>query len=175
MESIFRPLRLDEIPEGYRLIVARTDWLNQKGIRQWPAPIPEEVIRRRQAAGGFFGYWAGKELAAVVCLLGQVPPVWGDRLQASHLYLATLASAVAYAGRGYGYQCVLAACEYARQAGYERIYLDCVDNARALPAFYQRLGFRQIAARSEPDGRQVVLMSRKLRDKSETGLHVVTT
>ncbi len=162
MESVFRHITVDEISEGYQLIVERTNWLNQRGIQQWNKPIPETVLKQRQAEGNFYGYWVDGALMVVVCLLEHSVTDWGDKLYGRYLYLATLASYVAHAGQGYGSSCVMAACEYARQAGYERIYLDCVDNARALPNFYLRLGFQQIGEQDKPNGWRVILMIREL-------------
>lgn len=162
MEPIFRRITPDEITEGYQLIVERTNWLNQKGIRQWNEPIPERVIRQRQADGNFYGYWNDNQLMAVVCLLKKSVTEWGDKLQGKYLYLATLASSIIHAGQGYGSKCVLSACEHAQRENYERIYLDCVDNAKALPRFYLQLGFQQIGEQIEPDGRQEVLMMKEI-------------
>lgn len=162
MENVFRQIAAGEIAAGYLLIVGRTDWLNQKGIRQWHRPIPETVIRKRQADGDFYGYWVNDELMAVVCLLEYSVTAWGDLLQGRYLVLASLVSSLAHAGQGHGRQCVLQACEYARLAGYERVYLDCVDNAGVLPNYYSHLGFLQMGSQTMPDGRQDVLMAKDL-------------
>ena len=162
MEPVFRRIMQDEIAEGYQLIVERTDWLNQKGIQQWKRPIPDSIIRQRQAEGHFYGYWVGGVLMAVVCLLEKSILDWGDKLPVKLLCLATLASRLSYAGYGHGSNCVMSACEHARQMGYKKIYLDCVDNAKALPDFYIKLGFRQIGEQVIPSGWRVILMSKDL-------------
>src|SRR5258706_16453569 len=102
MESVFRHITVDEISEGYQLIVERTNWLNQRGIQQWNQPIPETVIRQRQAEGNFYGYWVDGALVVVACLLEQSVTAWDDQLHGRYLYLATLASRVTRAGQGYG-------------------------------------------------------------------------
>ena len=163
MENAFRQIADGEIAAGYRLIVERTDWLNQNGIRQWPRPIPEAIIRQRQADGNFYGYWVDDELMAVVCLLKHSATAWGDLLHGNYLVLASLVSSLAQAGRGHGRSCLLQACEYTRRAGYEKLYLDCVDNAGALPGYYARLGFLPVETQTLPDGRRVVLMAKVLQ------------
>ena len=163
MKTEFRCLTVEEIPAGYRLVVERTDWLNQKGIRQWDEPLPEAIFRQRQADGSLYGYWVEDELVAVVSLLGRSVSDWGDRLQGSYLYLATLVSAVRYVGQGYGSGCVKAACEYAGKMGCGTVYLDCVDTLGALPAFYRKLGFEQIGEKIWQGERRVVLMVKDLQ------------
>jgi GNAT superfamily N-acetyltransferase len=162
MKNIFRRIKDSEVAAGYDLIVARTNWLNQQGIPQWSRPIPEAVIRERQRMGGFFGYWSGDRLVAVVCLLASSVSEWDDLLQGKYLYLATLTSALQYKGSQYGRACVLAACQYARENGYENIYLDCMDHQGRLPAFYTELGFEILDRKQSAEGRVDILMVKAL-------------
>jgi hypothetical protein len=60
------------------------------------------------------------------------------------------------------------ACEHLSKVGVHDLYLDCVDVAGFLPAFYARLGFTKIAERSTtyPTGNRfsMVLMRRESND-----------
>lgn len=167
MPALFRRISDDEFAAGYGLIVERTAWLKEQGIQQWPAPIPEAVICNRQAAGEFYGYWVDDELMAVACLLEKSVADWGDRLQGKYRYLATLASRLSHAGQGHGGACVLQACEHARQAGCGKVYLDCIDNAGALPRFYARLGFTPVDEQRLTNGWKDVLMARDLTEDTQ--------
>ncbi|OGV81075.1 MAG: hypothetical protein A3K19_17360 [Lentisphaerae bacterium RIFOXYB12_FULL_65_16] len=162
MDNVFRKIEIHQFDDAYRIIVERTHWLQQKGVSQWNSVIPEDVIRRRQQDGRLFGYWVEGELCAVVSLLAQGTAGWTTAFEGRYLFLATLASSVQRKGGRVGRECVLAACAHAHDAGYERIYLDCVDNAGALPGFYAALGFIALERKTIPDGRAVVLMRREL-------------
>ncbi len=166
MSGVFRKIETSEIQEGYNIIVARTNWLNQQGIPQWTQPIPFEVISQRQAAGRFFGYWANGGLTAVVCLLDKSVLDWGDQMLGNYLCMATLASAVQYKGKGYGEECAIEACNYSKTNGCERVYLDCVDNDGALPRFYSKLGFEILNTTSYAGGFKIVLMVKNLTDSN---------
>ena len=158
----FGKLAAGEIEEGYNIIIGRTNWLNQKGIRQWSAPIPEAVIRQRQKAGMLFGYWVNDELVAVVCLLDKSISDWGDKINGKYLYMATLVSDIRYLGRKYGWACATEAFTYAAESNYEKIYLDCVDNEGVLPDFYTQLGFDILDRKVISDDRVEVLMVKNL-------------
>jgi GNAT superfamily N-acetyltransferase len=162
MKCVFRKIEGSEIKAAYSIIVGRTNWLNEQGIPQWPMPIPESIIVSRQQAGNFFGFWKGDELMAVVCLLEKNVSDWGNSLHGKYLYMATLTSDVRNKGKHYGQQCAIAAYQYAKENGYERMYLDCVDNQGRLPEFYAQLGFEIIDKKTAPDGRVDILMVKNL-------------
>ena len=160
--GMFRRLEANEIAHGHAILVGRTNWLNQRGIRQWAQPIPEAVLRERCRAGSVFGYWVLDELVAVVCLLEQGSAEWIARLSGRYLYLATLASDVRHKGKGYGQACVADACRHAQERGYDKVYLDCMEHAGALPSFYARLGFEVLAKKRLPEALTSVLMVKRL-------------
>ena len=164
MKNVFRKIETVEIEACYNIIVGRTNWLNKQGIRQWSQPIPENVILERQKAGRLFGYWSNDELVAVVCLLDKSVSNWKDLLQGKYLYMATLASDIRYKGRKFGQDCAVAACQYAKENGYEKIYLDCIDNQGALPNFYTKLGYKIIEKKKSEDSRVDILMVKYLLD-----------
>ena len=162
MKVVFRKVEENEIKAVHDIIAARTDWLNQQGIHQWPRPLTEDILRERQQAGRLFGYWRNHELVVVVCLLEKAVLDWGDLLQGKFLCMATLAGDLRYQGKGNGQACAIAACDYARERGYEKMYLDCVDYQGILPGFYTRLGFQSLGQKILPDGRTLILMVRPL-------------
>ena len=51
-----------------------------------------------------------------------------------------------YHGQGFGYQVVMRLFEFARQAGYRRIYLQTSLQSQRAIGFYKRLGFVEIPA-----------------------------
>ena len=54
-----------------------------------------------------------------------------------------------YHGRGIGYQVVMRLFDFARQAGYKRIYLQTSLQQQRAIAFYKRIGFVEITAYSQ--------------------------
>lgn len=164
MKNVFQKIEHGEINAGYNIIVGRTNWLKKQGIRQWSQPIPENVILERQKAGRFFGYWSDDKLVAVVCLLDKSVSDWKDLLQGKYLYMATLASDIRYKGNKFGQACAVTACQYAKESGYEKIYLDCIDNQGALPSFYTELGYKILEKKKSEDSRIDILMVKYLLD-----------
>jgi len=166
MQTEFRAVYTNEIPAAYQIIVQRTEWLNAKGIVQWLRPIPEQIIEQRQADGQLFGYWVDQQLVAVVSLLRASVAQWdNDLFTGSYLFVATLASDVTHIGHGYGAKCLKASETYAQKNRYEMLYLDCLDNAGVLPAFYATHEFQKIAEKQlEQAGKKIslFLMAKKL-------------
>ncbi len=167
MQTEFRAVYTNEIPAAYQIILERTDWLNAKGIIQWLRPIPEPIIQQRQADGQLFGYWVDQQLVAVVSLLKASVAQWDSALFTdTYLFVATLASDVTRIGSSDGAKCLQAAETYAQQNNYEKLYLDCIDNAGVLPAFYTAHGFQKTAEKQlEYKGKAIslFLMTKKLR------------
>jgi len=55
-----------------------------------------------------------------------------------------------YHGKGLGYQVILRLFDFAKRAGYKRIYLQTSLQSQRALAFYRRLGFKEIPVYFEP-------------------------
>lgn len=160
VESGFRRLSDAELMEAHGIIAEVTEWLQGRGIVQWPRVLPIEEYRARQSRGENFGLFE-PTLTAVMTLAEKTPEYWRDReYRRPYLWLSTLASRRAPAGAGM--RAVHAAETFAREAGYAAIYLDCVDRDDALPSLYRRAGWQQLDCREVWPGWPMCLFEKPL-------------
>src|SRR5690606_30747367 len=144
-------LRDEHFEAAHALVVEVTDWLNAKGIRQWPRPVPAEAYRGRHERGENFGLFDGDELLAVVTLNATVPDRWPELAPTEpFLWLGTLATAVRHKHRDLGPAMMAHAEAWAHEQGIARIYLDCVEGNGFLPGFYRALGYEHLDQRTWP-------------------------
>jgi len=166
---VLRQLASSEADSGYAVYLAAFRWLNDKGIRQWLVPQQRDVYDRRQKRGENFGLFMGGDLAVVLSLVQGTPAEWADVVSERETWwLHNLSTAPNFRGRRLGEVAVRMACEHLAIAGINVVYLDCVDVAGFLPAFYERLGFAKIGERTitYPSGNSfpMVLMSKESND-----------
>src|SRR5579862_9713856 len=100
----FRRLNEDDFESAYAILVEVTEWLLNKGVRQWMQPIPEEMYAQRQTDGENYGLFIDDKLASVVSLIDLRPDYWADYLPDDHSYkwMATLASSRKFKGQKLG-------------------------------------------------------------------------
>jgi len=166
---VLRQLASSEADFGYAVYLAAFRWLNDKGIRQWLVPQRRDIFDSRQKRSENYGLFIGEALAVVLSLVQGTPAEWANVIpERETWWLHNLATAQNFRGRKLGEVTVKMACEYLVKAGVNAVYLDCVDVADFLPAFYKRLGFAKIAERNiaYPSGNSfpMVLMRKELND-----------
>ena len=166
---VLRQLASSEADFGYAVYLEAFRWLNDKGIRQWLVPQRRALYDSRQKRGENFGLFIGRDLAVVLSLVQGTPAEWADVISEPETWwLHNLAAAQACRGRRLGALAVKMACEHLVEAGINAVYLDCVDVAGFLPAFYERLGFAKVSKRSitYPSGNSfpLVLMRKSAND-----------
>lgn len=143
---LFRRLEPEELDAAYAIIVEVTEWLLDKGVRQWLAPLPLDVYRQRHERGQNYGLLIDDELAAVVSLLTDRPIYWDEYLpETAFAWLSTLASSRRYKGYGLGPVTLTEAEASLARDGIGAVYLDCLYGAGHLPQFYESVGYEQVA------------------------------
>ena len=144
----FRRLKVEELSAAYEIIWEVTEWLLSKGVRQWLTPIPLDIYHQRQVDGDNYGLFVDDELGAVVSLLDERPDYWSVYLPDTPFkWLATLASARKFKGRGLGQQTIVEAEFHLAVQGCAEIYLDCFYGNGILPQFYDSLGYQLVTRR----------------------------
>lgn len=142
----FRRLRDAEFESAYAILSEVTQWLANKGIRQWHATLPRDLYEARHARGENYGLLVDGEMAAVVSLLEERPDYWAEHLPESNFkWLATLAAARKFSGQKLGELTMSEAEHFLAREGLGEIFLDCVYGNGALPNFYTSLGYREMA------------------------------
>lgn len=156
----FRKLATEELPAAHAIIAEATAWLKERGVVQWPRVLPFETYRERQERGENFGLFE-PSLAAVMTLAPKVPDHWNDRdYVRPMLWLSTLA--VRRDSSGAGRRAIAEAERFAFAAGFNALYLDCVDREDALPSFYRAAGFNELERREVWPGWPMCLFEKLL-------------
>jgi ribosomal protein S18 acetylase RimI-like enzyme len=164
---VLRQLASSEADSGYAVYLAAFRWLNDQGIRQWLVPQQRDIFDRRQERGENYGLFIGGDLAVVLSLVQSTPAEWADVISERETWwLHNLATAQNFRGRRLGEGAVRMACERLVVAGVNVIYLDCVDVAGFLPAFYERLGFEKVTERNiaYPSGNSFPMVLMRSKD-----------
>ena len=60
---IFRKLKPLELESGYKIICDASNWLNERGIRQWITPLPKEIYYAGHESEQNFGLFLEKDFA----------------------------------------------------------------------------------------------------------------
>lgn len=165
-EYIFRKLTSLEFEKGYQILCDVSNWLNRKGIHQWPKPLPKNIYQKWQERGENYGLFIDGKLAAVLSLIRGKKEQWRGHVTVDQaLWLTSLATALEFKGKKLGRIATRKACEHLIERKVGEIYLNCVHGSGFLPSFYKELGFEQIARKSVdyPVGTfDMVLMRRRL-------------
>jgi GNAT superfamily N-acetyltransferase len=161
---VFRLLQQGDVDSAVAILDAASEWLLERGIRQWVTAYPRELYRQAQERGEVFGLFEDSRLIAVVTLTG-APPEWSDELRGQDAnWISKLAVAPNYHGRGLGRRMAEEALDQLRRQGAQQAWLDC--RKGPLVAFYESLGFEQVTAEviDFPDvSLEVVLMKKDLQ------------
>lgn len=167
-DPVFRQLSADEFDSGYEIYLTAFDWLKAKGIRQWLVPLARPIYETRHQRGENYGLFVDGHLAVTLSLSCGTPREWADVVSKPRTWwLQTLATAQNFRGRKLGELTVRIAEAHLVEQQVKDLYLDCVDAAGFLPAFYARLGFVKLEQRNitYPSGNMfpMVLMKKVLR------------
>jgi GNAT superfamily N-acetyltransferase len=149
----FRRLLSEEFAAAYAIITQATLRLSRQGYRYWL--MPEDVYRKRQAAGENYGLLMGGEIAVVVSLARYRPDFWQEHLpKTPFIWLASLASAEKFKGQNLGRVTLDKVDEFVTQINLPEIYLDCYFDNGFLPKYYEAAGYQPLARKELifPDG-----------------------
>jgi GNAT superfamily N-acetyltransferase len=164
---VFRQLSQSEGDLGYEIYLAAFNWLNTNGIRQWLVPLRRSDYEDRQECEENYGLFIGDELAVIVSLTQRIPNEWADVLSKKQIWwMQTLVTAQNFRGKNLGKFTMQMIETYLAGQKICELYLDCVDVAGFLPAFYSDLSFVKIKQRNitYPSGNTflMVLMKKDL-------------
>ena len=141
----FRPCRPEEAAEVFRLIRARTRWMDEVGIRQWNHTdylnvFPLSYYEEQQAEGTLYVLCERQtgKLAAAAVLLTEDERWQGDVAPA--LYIHNLVGAPDCPGAGKEF--LRRTEEMALRMGKRYLRLDSTRDNEALTAYYERCGFQ---------------------------------
>ncbi|MCC6803408.1 MAG: GNAT family N-acetyltransferase [Anaerolineae bacterium] len=165
----FRRLNDDDFEDAYAIIVEVTQWLLNKGIRQWVEPFPTLLYAQRHVMGENFGLFVDNQLASVVSLIDDRPEYWSEYLPKTRFkWLATLATSRSYKGQKLGELTMVEAEQFLAREGVPAVYLDCIFGDGTLPVFYSSMGYKLVARKDVtfPHGTfDSVLMRKRLNHR----------
>ena len=132
------------------------DWLETRGIRQWPpgdfrrsADYYAESITQQEVQLAL----VGDELVGTLRVLLREPIVWPEVVEEDAVYVYNLAVRRAWAGQGLGGRMLEWAGDRAASLGRRYVRLDCVTDNEFLRGYYTQAGFEErgdIEARFPP-------------------------
>ena len=133
----------------FDILVKRAEWLDSKGIFQWPSGwmIHQEERIRLDVDRGLYRVCVINGHICATYRLSQQPEVYWDCV-AEAVYVSKLAVAQIYSGKGLGRE-IMKQIERSAVASFVR--LDCVSDSLFLQKFYQELGYRFIRAVTLPE------------------------
>lgn len=128
-----------DIEEIVDLLAQTAAWLTSKGVQQWPARFPTELVAAGVARGEVF-VARQQALPVATLTLQWYDHLWGgDGVGAG--YLHRLAVRPTSAGQGLGGFLLDWAAQRVAAAGRSRLRLDCVAHNRRLRTWYETNGF----------------------------------
>lgn len=145
---IFRQIKKDEIPELFRIIMARVSWMDEVGIHQWNETkydecYPPEYFEAHRQAGHTFVLTDGENgqiLAGAV--LKDTDERWdhipGGREEKS-VYLHNFATRLGH--KGIGSVFLSMAEDYAKRSGVRYFRLDSAVGNEKLTEYYSSRGY----------------------------------
>lgn len=150
-EYIFRPIKKEEIPQMFSIILDRMKWMDKVGIRQWNVTYYDEVYpieyyEEHRLAGEVFVLEkkADGSIAAAAVLKNE-DDRWENvscYRERSAFYLHNFASVIGEKGAGAVFLSL--AEKYAKSVGKECLRLDSADDNEKLSAYYTEKGYRAV-------------------------------
>lgn len=144
----FRPIRREELPEMFVIILGRVKWMDEVGIQQWNVTgyaevYPLSYYEEKHEKGEVF-VLEDTESGEILCagVLRNEDERWNhvcDSTDGSALYLHNFASRVSAKGTGSIFLDL--AEKFATGAGKEYFRLDSADDNEALTAYYANRGY----------------------------------
>ena len=146
----------DDLDRYLDLLEELADWLETRGIGQWPpgnfresADYYAESIKQQEVHLAF----VGDELVGTLRVLLREPIVWPEVVEDDAIYVYTLAVGRVWANRGFGRRLLEWAGNRAASLGRKYIRLDCLADNDFLRHYYRQAGFEEcseIEARFPP-------------------------
>lgn len=130
--------RIEELDEVLGILAEAARWLHDRGIHQWPAAMPERMVRPELEAGNCHLARDGDAAVGTLTLQETDERFWGVQPPEA-LYLHRLA--VLRSHRGLGRQLLDWAESTTRDAGRRYLRLDCMSENPGVRGFYERAGY----------------------------------
>src|SRR5262245_17362754 len=134
----------DDLTRYLDLLEGIADWLESRGIRQWPrgsfrlsAGYYAQSIAQQEVQLAFIG----DELVGTLRILLREPIVWPEIVEEDAIYVYNLAIKRGRAELGLGGRLLDWACLRAASLGRRYVRLDCLADNDFLRAYYMRAGF----------------------------------
>lgn len=149
-EYIFRPIKKEEIPVMFDIIMSRVKWMDEVGIKQWNVTkydevYPMEYYEEHRKNGEVFVLEEIKSSEIAACaVLKREDDRWEavpDYKTVTALYLHNFA--VRPDKKGTGKIFLKMAEEYAVSKGIECFRLDSADDNKKLEAYYTEKGYKE--------------------------------
>jgi ribosomal protein S18 acetylase RimI-like enzyme len=145
------PAQPDDLERYVDLLEELADWLESRGIRQWPrgrvrrsSAFFADSIARQEVQLAL----VGDELAGTLRLLMHDHIVWPEFVEDDAVYVYTLGVRRTFADRELGGRLLEWAERRAAELGRRYVRLDCMPDNTFLRGYYERKGF---VARGEVD------------------------
>ncbi len=132
----------DHYQAVYDLLEQARQWLiHEKGItRQWPTPIPRDILVCRIEQGLVYVALSGGHTAGTITILWDDADTWGPQPPVAG-YAHSLAVDRAWAGGGLGFFLLEEASRIVARAGRQYLRLDCWAGNDTLCRYYEQAGF----------------------------------
>ena len=128
----------DQIGQVLAVLDEAAAWLQERGVKQWPARFERSWIEDAIRRGDTWLLNLGDKASGTVTL-ERSDPVWDDAPPAAALYVHRMA--VRRSAAGLGAIILDLAADAARQRDLEALRLDCVASNDRLRAYYEAAGF----------------------------------
>jgi GNAT superfamily N-acetyltransferase len=164
----FRNLKDCDVENAYSILCWRIEYLLSKGIKQYEYPYPpKDVFVIRQKNNFNYALYDDKKLALIVSLIQNYKPDgWINEIKKDNfLWVTSLFSSKEYKGRNLGYVILDKIDTYAKEKGYNSLFLDCFLGDGFLVKYYNQKGYKEIARKEVeyPNRKfQAVLMEKEL-------------
>lgn len=145
---IFRPIKREEIPEMFEIILERVKWMDETGMKQWNVTgyaevYPLSYYEEKHEKGEVF-VLEDKQSGSILCtgVLRNKDERWNhicDSANGSAYYLHNFASRVS--AKGAGSLFLEHAERYAAKQGKKYFRLDSADDNEALTSYYADRGY----------------------------------
>lgn len=128
------------LPVVLEILEEARQWLNTKGINQWPFPFTSEWVNKRIENQEFFVANIDQETVAVFRLLNTDPSIWEENANDA-IYIHSLAVRRSWQGHRLGRDLLRWAEDYTLQNHRSYLRLDCMAENSALCQYYEQAGF----------------------------------
>jgi GNAT superfamily N-acetyltransferase len=141
----------------------KAEWLIRIGQPMWSLEHLEKdsFIKRYDKLDCFIAYVDDDPLGGFV-LLESDDFLWGPKSHLGVYYIHKLVVKDGYAGQGYAQKIMSWIDEYARNAGKEKLRLDCYEGRKYLMRLYTECGYHLVNIKMMPDGIKIAQFEKQL-------------